>query len=338
MTSISILDQSPIDINETVNEGIQRTVELAQLADKLKYTRYFVAEHHNIPEVAGTSPEILVTHLLNKTNEIRIGSGGVMLQHYSPFKVIEQFHFISHLAPGRVDLGIGKAPGGFPLATQALQSEFKSPQVTFNDKFQLLNNFNNRSFKEDDAYHQLQTSIRGIEVPKPELFLLGGSDRSAQFAANENVGFVYAFFINSNVDMLRSAVKSYKQQYPEGRFIVAVAAVVTENEKDKELVKDGRTNYALHFKDGRKITVNTKEQLEAFSKQSTEHFEVEEKQIDVLEGSANEVKHQLSQLNNEGLIDEFMLHMPIQNHKLRVKTVEKLAPSYTIANQKEGVL
>ncbi|UBV35268.1 MsnO8 family LLM class oxidoreductase [Staphylococcus xylosus] len=338
MTSMSILDQSPIDINETVNDGIQRTVELAQLADKLKYTRYFVAEHHNIPEVAGTSPEILVTHLLNKTNEIRIGSGGVMLQHYSPFKVIEQFHFISYLAPGRVDLGIGKAPGGFPLATQALQSEFKSPQVTFNDKFQLLNNFNNRSFKEDDAYNQLQTSIRDSDVPTPELFLLGGSDHSAQFAAKENVGFVYAFFINSNVDILRSAVKSYKQQYPEGRFIVAVAAVVTENENEKALVEEGRTNYALHFKDGRKITVNTKEQLEEFSKQSAEHFEVEEKQIDVLEGSAAEVKHQLSQLNNEGLIDEFMLHMPIQNHKLRVKTVEQLAPSYTIANQKEGVL
>ncbi|RRR87803.1 LLM class flavin-dependent oxidoreductase, partial [Streptococcus pneumoniae] len=127
-------------------------------------------------------------------------------------------------------------------------------------------------------------------------------------------------------------------QYPEGRFIVAVAAVVTENEDEKALVEEGRTNYALHFKDGRKITVNTKEQLEEFSKQSAEHFKVEEKQIDVLEGSAAEVQHQLSQLNNEGLIDEFMLHMPIQNHKLRVKTVEQLAQSYTIANQKEGVL
>ncbi|MBO3065539.1 MsnO8 family LLM class oxidoreductase [Staphylococcus shinii] len=338
MTSMSILDQSPIDINETVNEGIQRTVELAQLADKLKYTRYFVAEHHNIPEVAGTSPEILVTHLLNKTNQIRVGSGGVMLQHYSPFKVIEQFHLISHLAPGRVDLGIGKAPGGFPLATQALQSEFKSSKVTFNDKFQLLNRFNKRSFKEDEPYKQLQTSIRDNEIHTPELFLLGGSDNSAQFAANENVGFVYAFFINSNVDTLRSAVKSYKQQYPEGRFIVAIAAVVTENENDKALVKAGRTNYALHFKDGRKITVNTKEQLEDFINQSTEHFEVEEKQIEVLEGSAAEVKQQLVQLNNEGLIDEFMLHMPVQNHKLRLKTVEQLAPLYTIANQKEGVL
>ncbi|MGD6886474.1 MsnO8 family LLM class oxidoreductase [Staphylococcus shinii] len=338
MTSMSILDQSPIDINETVNEGIQRTVELAQLADKLKYTRYFVAEHHNIPEVAGTSPEILVTHLLNKTNQIRVGSGGVMLQHYSPFKVIEQFHLISHLAPGRVDLGIGKAPGGFPLATQALQSEFKSSKVTFNDKFQLLNRFNKRSFKEDEPYKQLQTSIRDNEIRTPELFLLGGSDNSAQFAANENVGFVYAFFINSNVDTLRSAVKSYKQQYPGGRFIVAIAAVVTENENDKALVKAGRTNYALHFKDGRKITVNTKEQLEDFINQSTEHFEVEEKQIEVLEGSAAEVKQQLVQLNNEGLIDEFMLHMPVQNHKLRLKTVEQLAPLYTIANQKEGVL
>ena len=92
MTSISILDQSPIDHNEAVSDGIKRTVELAQLAENLNYTRYFVAEHHNIQEVVGTSPEILVTHLLNQTSRINIGSGGVMLQHYSPFKVIEQFH------------------------------------------------------------------------------------------------------------------------------------------------------------------------------------------------------------------------------------------------------
>ncbi|SUM34699.1 oxidoreductase [Staphylococcus gallinarum] len=138
MTDISILDQSPLDDGQTVRAAIERSVKLAQLADQLKYKRYFVAEHHNMPEVAGTSPEILVTHILNQTTTIRVGSGGVMLQHYSPFKVIEQFHFISNLAPGRVDLGIGKAPGGFPLATKALQADLNENASSFEEKFHLF--------------------------------------------------------------------------------------------------------------------------------------------------------------------------------------------------------
>lgn len=338
VTAISILDQSPIDKNETVNDGIARTVELAQLADKLNYTRYFVAEHHNIEEVAGTSPEILVTHILNHTKNIRVGSGGVMLQHYSPFKVIEQFHFISHLAPGRVDLGIGKAPGGFPLATQALQTELKSPQTSFNDKFHLLNQFNNGDFSENEDYGQLKTTIRNNEISTPQIYLLGGSESSAQFAATEKVGFIYAFFINSNIETLQQALKDYKQQFPEGRVIVGVAAVVSENKEEQALVKEGSTNYALHFDDGRKITVNTKEQVETFKKQSDEDFEVEEKQIDVFNGSADEIKQQLNQLNRDGNIDEFMLHMPVQNHKLRIKTVDQLAITNNKEKQKEGVL
>lgn len=338
MTSISILDQSPIDINETVRDGIARSVELAQLADKLNYKRYFVAEHHNMPEVVGTSPEILVTHILNHTQNIRVGSGGVMLQHYSPFKIIEQFHLISNLAPGRVDLGIGKAPGGFPLSTQALQAELKDPQKSFEDKFRLLNQFNTQSFSKDDAYNQLQTSIRNKEVIAPKIFLLGGSEQSAQLAAEEQVGFIYAYFINSNINVLKQAISTYKSIYPEGKVIVAVAAVVTETQDDQDLVEEGRTNYALHFKDGKKITVNTKSQVETFKKQSNEVFTIEEKQIEVFNGSANDIRDQLNQLNKEGNINEFMLHMPVYKHALRVKTVKQLAPIYKNKFQREGVV
>lgn len=338
MTSISILDQSPIDINETVRDGIARSVELAQLADNLNYKRYFVAEHHNMPEVVGTSPEILVTHILNHTQNIRVGSGGVMLQHYSPFKVIEQFHLISNLALGRVDLGIGKAPGGFPLSTQALQDELKAPQKSFEDKFRLLNQFNTQSFSKDDAYNQLQTSIRNQEVIAPKIFLLGGSEQSAQLAAEEQVGFIYAYFINSNINVLKQAISTYKSIYPEGKVIVAVAAVVTETQDDQDNVEEGRTNYALHFKDGKKITVNTKSQVETFKKQSNEAFTIEEKQIEVFNGSANDIRNQLNQLNEEGNINEFMLHMPVYKHALRVNTVKQLAPIYKKEFQREGVV
>ncbi|MDN6232714.1 MAG: MsnO8 family LLM class oxidoreductase, partial [Staphylococcus simulans] len=120
MLPVSILDQTPITKNQTSQEALKQTIELAQLADQLGYTRYLVAEHHNLKDVIGTSPEILTMHLLNQTKDLRIGSGGVMLQHYHPLKIIEQFHLMDELSNHRVDLAVGKAPGGYPKVTEIL--------------------------------------------------------------------------------------------------------------------------------------------------------------------------------------------------------------------------
>ena len=118
---LSILDQSPVHGSETPADALRRTIELAQRAEEWGYHRFWVAEHHGSNRVMGSSPEILVSHLLARTSSIRIGSGGVMLQHYSPYKVAENFNVLASLAPGRVDLGIGRGPGGLPLSTAALR-------------------------------------------------------------------------------------------------------------------------------------------------------------------------------------------------------------------------
>ena len=118
---LSILDQSPVHGSETPTEALGRTIELAQRAEEWGYHRFWVAEHHGSSRVMGSSPEILVSHLLAHTSSIRVGSGGVMLQHYSPYKVAENFNMLSSLAPGRVDLGIGRGPGGLPRSTAALR-------------------------------------------------------------------------------------------------------------------------------------------------------------------------------------------------------------------------
>ncbi len=118
---ISILDKSPIAENETAADALARTLALAQQAENLGYHRFWIAEHHNTPQLASPSPELLIAWILGQTTRIRVGSGGVMLQHYSPYKVAENFNVLAALAPGRVDLGVGKAPGGLPLSTRALQ-------------------------------------------------------------------------------------------------------------------------------------------------------------------------------------------------------------------------
>ena len=118
---LSILDQSPIGVGKTPHEAIQATLDLAEAAERLGYTRYWLAEHHSSNTLADASPEILLAAMSARTKEIRIGSGGVMLSHYSSFKVAEVFRMLEALAPGRVDMGIGRAPGSDQIASFALQ-------------------------------------------------------------------------------------------------------------------------------------------------------------------------------------------------------------------------
>ena len=119
---LSLLDKSPVADGEGATEALARTVALARRAEHWGFHRFWVAEHHDTPKLASPSPEVLIAYLLARTTRIRVGSGGVMLQHYSPYKVAENFNLLAALAPGRVDLGIGKAPGGLPLSTRALQA------------------------------------------------------------------------------------------------------------------------------------------------------------------------------------------------------------------------
>lgn len=124
--TLGILDQSIVFPGQSAAEALKNTVEVAKLAESLGYDRFWVAEHHDSEGVAGSSPEVLVSYLLAQTQKIRIGSGGVMLQHYSPYKVAENFNVLATLAPGRVEIGIGRAPGGLPRSTKALQRELQS--------------------------------------------------------------------------------------------------------------------------------------------------------------------------------------------------------------------
>ena len=117
---LSVLDQSPVRAGYTFTDAVQETLELAQLVDRLGYTRYWVAEHHSTDGLAGSSPEVLVARIAGVTDEIKVGSGGVMLSHYSPLKVAENFGLLETMYPGRIDLGIGRAPGSDQLTAQVL--------------------------------------------------------------------------------------------------------------------------------------------------------------------------------------------------------------------------
>lgn len=330
----NILNQSPIIDGYSVVESLGHTVELAQLADTLGYKRYFVSEHHNMENLIGTAPEVLVTHLINHTKNINIGAGGVMLSHHNPFHVAEQFQLISHLAPGRVNLGVGKAPGGTPLSTAALQHELRANIDSFNDRFLSLKSY-------VDGTHENNRSLKisaDTESSKPDLFLLGGSVSSAQFAAQNKVNFIFAHFIKNDEALLKEVSAAYKKQHPDGKFIAALSVLTIETEEEKQAAADANNIYALKFTDGKTLRVTTEKQVNDFIRNTDEKIEVEKTQVDMILGTKEEILSKLDELSELSPIDEFMFHIPSTDAALRNHTVKTLAPIHTIHKEKAGIL
>lgn len=320
---LGILDQSPIFPGQSAEEALQNTIRLAQKAEKWGYERFWVSEHHQSLELAGTSPEVLVSHLLAKTNSIKIGSGGVMLQHYSPYKVAESFHLLSLLAPGRVELGIGKAPGGFSLSTEALRYGGAGSAISFNERFITLHQFIQDALPEDHVLYGAKA------IPRPEekvpVFLLGASPTSAKLAAEQKTNFVFAYFLNSNHEILEEAVKTYRDYYPEGTFMVAAATFAAETQEEAEQEARDYKIYKIHYQDGRTLSVKSLEQVEILREQEEGPFEVTEQEVEMIAGSPASVKEELDTLARACQIDEFIIHTPIRDEGKRLKSFELLS-------------
>src|SRR5712691_7329363 len=187
---LSVLDQSPISEGSTGAEALHNTLDLARLADELGYHRYWVAEHHGTPMLACASPEVLIGPIAAGTERIRVGSGGVMLPHYSPLKVAENFSILSGLYPGRIDLALGRAPGTDQLATFALQRDRRQAAPDdFPEQLVELLGYLEDNLPPNHPFARL-SALPGLPE-KPEVWLLGSSPQSAIWAAE--LGLPYAF-------------------------------------------------------------------------------------------------------------------------------------------------
>jgi luciferase family oxidoreductase group 1 len=236
---LSIIDQSPVPAGFTPADALHNTIELAQLAERLGYERYWIAEHHAIDALASPAPEILIARLGAETTRIRIGSGGVMLPHYSPMKVAEVFRVLHALYPGRVDLGIGRAPGGTPLESYALwRTRGEHPQSDdFGQQMVELLAFLNSSFPANHPFSRIKLSP---EMPGgPEVWLLGSSMWSASAAAQLGLPYAFAHFIDPV--STRRAIEHYRSHFKPGRSglsqpctILAAGALCAQTEEEAE--------------------------------------------------------------------------------------------------------
>jgi luciferase family oxidoreductase group 1 len=193
---LSVLDQSPIPEGSTGAEALRNTLDLAALADGLGYHRYWVAEHHGGPMLAGPSPEVLIGPIAAATRRVRVGSGGVMLPHYSPLKVAESFSLLAGLFPGRIDLALGRASGTDPMTTYALQRDRREPSPDdFPQQLAELLAYLEDALPADHPFARLSRSLPGLPE-RPEPWLLGSSVQSALWAAELGLPYAFADFIN----------------------------------------------------------------------------------------------------------------------------------------------
>src|ERR1700716_60866 len=210
MTPLSVLDLSPITTGHSGATALRNSLDLAQLADRLGYTRYWVAEHHNLPSVASSAPDIMIGQIAALTRRMRVGSGGVMLPNHAPLMVAERFKVLEALFPGRIALGLGRAPGTDPVTSYALRRrQDAGGDDDFLQRFQELILFESKAFPENHPFR----SVRAMpeDVALPPIWLLGSSGYSAQLAAMVGAGFSFAYHFADHDPV--EAMLSYRDQF-----------------------------------------------------------------------------------------------------------------------------
>lgn len=323
--SLSLLDKSLIPEGADAAQAFQHTIALAQSAERLGYRRYWLAEHHGNRNYAGSAPEVLASHLLAKTSRIRIGTGGVMLQHYSPFKVAETFRVLASLAPGRVDLGIGKAPGGLPLTSKALQ--------WLHDPVRRREDFAVR-LSELDAFlhdgvasgHALAGAVATPDPPQPpQRVLLGGSPESAVLAAQLGWEFVYAGHFNGDPVNLAQSVEAYRERTGRAPLLALFAFAAKTHEEAARLVGALRS-FRVYLPTGQTVNLPSLEAAAEFARQAgVSDYRTEERRPHVIAGTGEEVRDALDALSERFGIEEFVIDIPVADFAARHASVELLA-------------
>jgi luciferase family oxidoreductase group 1 len=313
---IGILDQSPIPEGCTAGDALRNSIDLARLADGLGYTRYWVAEHHGTQGLACNSPEALIGPIAAATSRLRVGSGGVMLPHYSPLKVAETFSMLSGLFPGRIDLGIGRAAGTTPQVAFALQRD-------------------RRQAAPDDFREQLDELLKYLgnrtqfRFASPEIWLLGSSQDSAIWAAELGLPYCFADFINPNGAQL---MRYYRGQSASPRSSVASWAICAETDAEAErLSLSFRMMMTMLFR-GRSIQVPTVERAQRF----LEEEKLLPQQVPVgrriITGTPGRVREAIEAVARDYEAEEVLIVNILHDHVARRRSYELIAKEFGMDN------
>jgi luciferase family oxidoreductase group 1 len=326
---LSVLDQSPIRKGATAIQAIQETIQLAKFTEQLGYTRYWVAEHHNTGILAGSAPEVLLAHLAAHTKSIRIGSGGVMMPNHSTLKVAENFRMLEALAPGRIDLGMGRAPGTDRITASMLNPSNQFSEQDFVEQLADLQNY----FHDKGDPGTIQQRIRAIPQVDtvPNMWLLSSSGQSGLFAAHFGMAFSFAHFINPVGGP--QAVKLYRERFqpsddleqPEANLAIFVfCSEDPEKVARHKAVMDARF---LQFEKG-VITPLTYNDVKDAVYTEAEQDRIRYNRQRVVAGNPEMVKNRLTQLAESYNVDEIIAVTITEDFADRLRSYELLAEMF----------
>lgn len=332
---LSVLDLSPIDAGTNSTQALRNTIELARIADRLGYARYWLAEHHNTSMLASSTPEIMIGHVAQATQHIRVGSGGVMLPNHSALKVAETFRVLEALHPGRIDLGIGRAPGTDGRTALALRRSRAALNADdFPEQLAELLAFTGEG-DEFPVGHPFRTvKATPDDVQLPPLWLLGSSDFSAQAAATLGVGFAFAHHINP--DFALSAIRIYKETFTpshrlhEPKVILTTSVICAETDEEAEKIATSMALAWVRLRTGRPGPIPSPAEAKAYHYTAAEQEIVRESRGRQTVGKPEVVREKLLNLVAETGADELMVSTIVYGFELRAKIYELLAQTFNL--------
>jgi luciferase family oxidoreductase group 1 len=321
---LSVLDQAPISEGSTAAQALRNSVDLAVFTEQLGYERYWVAEHHGTPALACASPEALIGPIAAATSRIRVGSGGVMLPHYSPLKVAETFSMFAGLYPNRIDLGIGRAAGTDPVTTFALQRDRRQAGPDdFPAQLFELQGYLDDELPKDHPFARL-ARLPGLPE-KPELWLLGSSPQSGIWAAELGLPYAFADFINPGGAGIAA---TYRRECAKPHVMVALWALCAETDEEaRRLSASSRMMFTLFFR-GQFIAIPPVDKaLEFLASQppSDDPFKTQRRAII---GSPSTVRRGIEEAVAEYGADEAMIVTITHDHEARKRSYELIAKAF----------
>ena len=327
---LSILDQSPIISGGSCADALRATVALAQHADRLGYHRYWLAEHHNMRGLADPCPEILVGHVASATQNIRVGTGGVMLPYYSPLKVAEVFRMHEALHPNRIDLGMGRAPGGDRMTANAMNAHAFDDMEGFPRQVMEVVGWLDRTLPEEHPYAAVQAMPSGL--CSPEVWLLGSSDYSGALAAYLGLRFAFAHFINAHGgDAVARAYRSdFRPSLRESApyAMVCAFALCAETDAQAQRLAASIDHRRLLMAIGREAPIATVEEAQAYPYTERDRAIIERERARAIIGTPDKVKARLLEIVDAYAADELMVITITGDYASRQRSYELLAAEF----------
>ena len=333
VTPLSVLDLSPVSTDTPGSVALRNSLDLARLADALGYKRYWLAEHHNLASIASSAPEIMIGQVAAATKHIRVGSGGVMLVNHAPLMVAERFKVLEALFPGRIDLGLGRAPGTDQVTSYALRRR-QDPREgdEFLERFQELILLERGGFPEGHPFRNVHAVP--ADVALPPIWLLGSSGYSAELAAAAGMGFAFAHhFAEHDAE---SAMLTYREHFKpsetlrEPYAILATAAIAADSDAEAERIAGSADLHFARRAIGEYLPLASPEEAAAYPYTPIDRSRIARHRERLIVGSIDTVKSWLLALVEATRADELMITTMTYDHTARRHSYEELAKAFAI--------